>query len=87
MSDDFSLTPTDDSPHIDRGRRDAIQYDLTIQVSPETASKLDDLDQDEIHRMVESGLRDLLNKSPDEKEVSEAKDELREWMHGESRGK
>jgi hypothetical protein len=86
MTDDFELTPTDESPHIDRGRRNAIQYDLTIQVSPETASKLDDLEQEEIHRVVESGLRDLLNKSPDEKEISEARDEIRSWIFGNSRG-
>jgi hypothetical protein len=87
MTDDFELTPTDDNRHTDRGRRSTIQYELTIQVSPETASKLNDLEQDEIRRVVESGLRDLLNQSPDEKEISEAKDELREWMRGKTRGK
>lgn len=80
MSDDFQLTSPDESPNIDRGRRESVEYGLTLSVSPETARQLDALDDDEVHRTVERALRDVLGKSPDEKEISEARDELREWI-------
>lgn len=91
--DEFSLTPSKDSPHIDEGktldedREASVQVKVTAQVSVATADALEQVPDERVSKVIEAALRDVATQSPDEKEVMEAREDLKQWIKGNRRGK
>lgn len=90
--DEFALTPDDESPHINHGktlddRGGSVQVKVTAQVSADTAKALEEVPDERVSKVIEAALRDVATQEPDEKELMEAREDLKQWIKGGSRGK